>query len=67
MDDNAYYALREKDRITEDEAVAMLEWIKANLGGDKESAHMHADDVLLSLVNSKRVADAYDEIDKWYA
>ena len=47
-----------------EELVAKLELL---LGHDPEEAHAEADRLLLVFINDKRVAKAFEAIEKWYA
>ena len=51
--------------MTIEELVERLE--KLSKIGDTESAHSQADDALLEYINDARVAEAFDNIDRWYA
>jgi hypothetical protein len=35
--------------------------------GDTEVAHQDADTALVSYINDPEIAEAYEQIDKWYA
>jgi hypothetical protein len=52
-------------RMTKEELVDRLRELEHHL--DPESAHSTADNLLLEFINDKDVAEAYENIDKWYA
>jgi hypothetical protein len=58
------------DSETRAEALAKLKAIKARNRGDLELDHVDADAVLIDIIRYlgwDDVAEAYDDIDKWYA
>ena len=34
---------------------------------DSENGHVEADDLLIEYINDKEIADAFEEVSKWYA
>lgn len=53
--------------MTIPEAIARLRELKALADSDRELAHQEADNVLLLLIGDDDVADAFIDIEKWYA
>lgn len=49
-----------------DQLILRLQEIKEEGLGDAEGAHIEADALLLQYIDNKAVAQAYDEIEKWY-
>jgi hypothetical protein len=60
-------AAAKSESITALQAVEKLRQIKVIYGYDPEAAHPKADDVLLELINNEDVAQAWDEIPKWWS
>ncbi len=56
--------------VTPDEFEARMLKVKEDFGGDPESAHARADDLLLECLRSLGYGngcDAFDSIEMWYA
>lgn len=52
--------------MTKEELLEALKEIYKN-EGDKEMAHVRADNSLLEYINDEDITNAYEEIEKWYA
>lgn len=51
--------------MKKEELIEQLNHLEKN--DDTESAHIQADDLLLSYINDSEIEEAYNKIYKWYA
>ncbi|MFA5385737.1 MAG: hypothetical protein WC364_13970 [Eubacteriales bacterium] len=51
--------------MTKDELLKKLTECQSN--GDPEVAHDEADKALLEYINDKKITEAYEKIERWYA
>lgn len=53
--------------MEKEELIKQLEELAEMSDGDEEVAHIKADKLLLNFINDKKVTDAFESIERWYA
>ena len=53
--------------VTQTKAQLIKYLKKCKNNSDKEAAHQYADIALLEFINDKKITEAFNKIDKWYA
>jgi hypothetical protein len=51
-------------KLTKEELIKQLKDLE---GGDQETSHIKADELLIEFINDPEVTDAFECIDKWYS